>query len=115
MDYGHFNDDRREYVITEALPPKPWINYLGNRRLSAFISQNAGGMLWHVEPQCRRISRYHYTAGPKDRPGFLRLPSRPDIGPALESAFRPHLHRTRCVRVSTPARHDPICRLQRWD
>mgnify|MGYP006279777565 CR=1 FL=1 len=70
MDYGHFNDDRREYVITEALPPKPWINYLGNRRLSAFISQNAGGMLWHVEPQCRRISRYHYTAGPKDRPGF---------------------------------------------
>jgi cellobiose phosphorylase len=70
MKYGQFNDPRREFIITDPLPPRPWINYLGNRRLTAFISQNAGGMLWHVEPQCRRVSRYHYIAPPKDRPGF---------------------------------------------
>jgi cellobiose phosphorylase len=70
MHYGHFDDPRREFVITDPLPPRPWINYLGNRRLCAFISQNAGGMLWHHEPQCRRVSRYHYIAPPQDRPGF---------------------------------------------
>ena len=70
MTYGHFDDQRREYVITNPLPPRPWINYLGNRRLSAFISQNAGGLLWHRCPSTRRISRYHYVAAPPDRPGF---------------------------------------------
>ena len=70
MNYGYFNDPDRQYVITHPLTPKPWINYLSNRRLTAFISQNAGGLLWHTEPQCRRITRYHYIAGPADRPGF---------------------------------------------
>ncbi|MFW6280085.1 MAG: GH36-type glycosyl hydrolase domain-containing protein [Planctomycetota bacterium] len=70
MSYGRFEDDNQEYVITDPLPPHSWINYLGNRRLTAFISQNAGGMLWYRDPQTRRISRYHYRAGPGDRPGF---------------------------------------------
>ena len=70
MASGHFDDAGRAYVITEPLPPRPWINYLGNRRLTAFISQNAGGLLWYLEPQSRRITRYHYVAAPPDRPGF---------------------------------------------
>jgi cellobiose phosphorylase len=65
--FGFHNDTFR---TANPLPPKPWINYLGNRRLKAFISQNAGGLLWHHEPHSRRISRYHYTAPPGDRPGF---------------------------------------------
>ncbi|MHB9131086.1 MAG: GH36-type glycosyl hydrolase domain-containing protein [Armatimonadota bacterium] len=69
MKYGHFDDASRAYVLTDPLPPKPWINYLGNRRLTAFLSQNAGGLLWYYEPQTRRISRYHYIPAPADRPG----------------------------------------------
>lgn len=57
-------------VITDPLRPRPWINYLGNRRLRAFVSHNAGGLLWFREPCSRRITRYHYTAPPGDRPGF---------------------------------------------
>lgn len=68
--YGAFDDATRSYVLTDPLPPKPWINYLGNRRLTAFISQNAGGVLWYLEPQSRRITRYHYLSAPPDRPGF---------------------------------------------
>lgn len=68
--YGHFNDASNEYVITEPVTPRPWINYLGNRRLRAFVSHNSGGLLWHKEPYSRRITRYHYTAAPGDRPGF---------------------------------------------
>ena len=28
--YGHFDDQQREYVITDPRTPWPWINYLGN-------------------------------------------------------------------------------------
>jgi cellobiose phosphorylase len=66
----HFDDDNRSFVLNEHTLPNPWINYLGNRRLSAFISHNAGGVLWLLEPYSRRITRYHYTAAPGDRPGF---------------------------------------------
>ncbi|MEI7881118.1 MAG: hypothetical protein WCI95_09615 [bacterium] len=68
--FGHFDDAAREYVVTEPLPPQPWINYLGNTRLSAFISQQAGGLAWHIEPQQRRLTRYHWLPAPQDRPGF---------------------------------------------
>ena len=30
MQYGHFDDARREYVITTPRTPLPWINYLGS-------------------------------------------------------------------------------------
>jgi cellobiose phosphorylase len=68
--YGYFDDASSSYVITSPQTPRPWINYLGNRSLHAFVSQNAGGLLWHKEPYSRRITRYHYTAAPGDRPGF---------------------------------------------
>ncbi len=68
--YGHFDDVHRAYVVTDPVTPRPWINYLGNGRLSAFISQNAGGLLWLHEPYTQRLSRYHYLPAPGDRPGF---------------------------------------------
>src|ERR1043166_2165769 len=68
--FGHFDDANRQYVITDPLTPKPWTNYLGNGRLSAFVTQNSGGMLWHIAPQTRRVSRYHYIPAPGDQPGF---------------------------------------------
>lgn len=68
--YGHFADEAGAFVITDPLPPRTWINYLSNRRLHAFISQNAGGLLWYLEPASRRLTRYHYLPAPADRPGF---------------------------------------------
>jgi cellobiose phosphorylase len=68
--YGHFDDERREFVVTDPLTPAPWINYLTNTRLTAFISQQAGGLVFYREPQTRRLSRYHWLPAPADRPGF---------------------------------------------
>ena len=34
MRYGHFDDQRREYVITRPDTPLPWINYLGAKPTS---------------------------------------------------------------------------------
>jgi cellobiose phosphorylase len=103
MSYGHFDDARRQYVITDPLPPKPWINYLGNRRLKAFISQNAGGLLWHVEPQFRRITRYHYIPGPPDRPGFYLYLRDRRTGDVWNPHFAPA-----CAKLdSFECRHSP--------
>jgi cellobiose phosphorylase len=68
--FGHFDDAAREYVVTQPLTPAPWINYLGNTSLTAFISQQAGGLVFQREPLTRRITRYHYLPAPQDRPGF---------------------------------------------
>ena len=87
--YGYFDDAARAYVLTDPLPPRPWINYLGNRRLTAFISQNAGGLLWYVEPQSRRITRYHYLSAPADRPGFYLYVSDRARGTVWNPHFAP--------------------------
>jgi cellobiose phosphorylase len=37
MRYGHFDDVRREYVITRPDTPLPWINYLGSEEYFGII------------------------------------------------------------------------------
>lgn len=43
MQYGHFDDRAREYVITRPDTSAPWVNYLGSPEYGAIISNNAGG------------------------------------------------------------------------
>ncbi len=43
MEYGHFDEDAREYLITRPDTPAPWANYLGSPAYGAIISNNAGG------------------------------------------------------------------------
>ena len=39
--FGHFDDEHREYVITDPATPFPWINYLGNEDFFGLISNMA--------------------------------------------------------------------------
>lgn len=101
--FGHYDDSDNGYVTTEPATPRPWINYLGNRRLRAFISQNAGGLLWYKEPYSRRITRYHYTAAPGDRPGFYLYVRDRRTG----QVWNPHFAPT-CTALDTfECRHRP--------
>ena len=43
MNYGYFDDDAKEYVITTPFTPLPWINYLGSESFFGLISNTAGG------------------------------------------------------------------------
>ena len=43
MQFGYFDDPRREYVITTPATPLPWINYLGSEDFLGMIS-NTGGV-----------------------------------------------------------------------
>ena len=41
MNFGYFDDEKREYVITRPDTPAPWANYLGSPEYGALISNNA--------------------------------------------------------------------------
>jgi cellobiose phosphorylase len=66
LRYGHFDDDRREYVISRPDTPLPWINYLGLEEYFGVISNTAGGYSFFRDARLRRISRYRYNSAPFD-------------------------------------------------
>ncbi len=67
--YGHFDDQQREYVITDPRTPWPWINYLGNEDFFSLISNTAGGYSFYKDAKFRRITRYRYNNVPMDNGG----------------------------------------------
>lgn len=67
--YGHFDDQTREYVITDPKTPWPWINYLGNEDFFSLISNTAGGYSFYLDAKFRRITRYRYNNVPMDNGG----------------------------------------------
>jgi cellobiose phosphorylase len=69
MQYGHFNDHQKEYVITEPKTPYPWINYLGTEEFFSIISNTAGGYSFYRDAKLRRITRYRYNNVPIDEGG----------------------------------------------
>jgi len=68
-NYGHFDDARREFVITNPATPFPWINYLGNEEFFSLISNTAGGYSFYKDAKFRRITRYRYNGVPMDNGG----------------------------------------------
>ena len=69
MRYGHFDDDRREYVITRPDTPLPWLNYLGTDVFFGVISNTAGGYCCYRDARLRRLTRYRYNSVPTDAGG----------------------------------------------
>ncbi|MBI5567395.1 MAG: glycosyl transferase, partial [Chloroflexi bacterium] len=69
MKYGHFDDERREYVITRPDTPLPWINYLGSEDYFGLISNTAGGYSFYRDARLRRLTRYRYNNAPLDNGG----------------------------------------------
>ena len=67
--FGFFDDQNREYVITDPATPFPWINYLGNEDFFGLISNTAGGYDFYKDAKFRRITRYRYNGVPMDAGG----------------------------------------------
>lgn len=67
MQYGYFDDKKREYVITRPDTPAPWANYLGSPEYGAIISNNAGGYSFAKSGANGRILRYVFNGF--DQPG----------------------------------------------
>lgn len=69
MRFGCFADENLEYVIDKPTTPLPWINYLGEKKYCALISNTAGGYSFYTDPRERRILRYRYDNVPMDQGG----------------------------------------------
>ena len=69
MRFGHFDDQNREYVITNPATPWPWINYLGTEDFFSLVSNTAGGYSFFKDAKFRRITRYRYNGVPMDAGG----------------------------------------------
>ena len=67
MQYGYFDNEKREYVITRPDTPEPWANYLGSPEYGALISNNAGGYSFVKSGANGRILRYYFNDF--DQPG----------------------------------------------
>ena len=67
MNYGYFDEKKKEYVITRPDTPAPWANYLGSPEYGAIISNNAGGYSFVKSGANGRISRYIFNQ--EDKPG----------------------------------------------
>ncbi len=69
MQYGYFDDNAREYVITRPDTPQSWSNYLGSTEFGAIITNNAGGYGFYQSGARGRFLRMHFNNVPMDQPG----------------------------------------------
>ena len=69
MNFGHFDDANKEYVITTPDTPLPWINYLGSQDFFTLISNTCGGYSFYKDAKLLRITRYRYNNIPVDSNG----------------------------------------------
>ena len=69
MEYGYFDDDQREYVVTQPDTPLPWMNYLGTEDHFGMISNTAGGCSFYRDARLRRLTRYRHNGAPFDLGG----------------------------------------------
>ncbi len=69
MNYGHFDDQAREYVVTRPDTPRPWSNYLGGADFGAVVTNNAAGYTFYNSAAQGRLTRFLFNASPANLPG----------------------------------------------
>ena len=69
MQYGHFDNTRREYVIDRVDLPVSWTNYIGQNDLYGVFNHTAGGYLVCGSSEYHRVTRFRPNGVPMDGPG----------------------------------------------
>ena len=69
MQYGHFDNERREYVIDRVDLPVSWTNYIGTGDMYGVFNHTAGGYLIYKSSEYHRITRFRPNGVPMDGPG----------------------------------------------
>jgi N,N'-diacetylchitobiose phosphorylase len=89
MQYGHFDDKAREYVITRPDTPRPWSNYLGSTEYGAIITNHAGGYSFYKSGATGRFLRMRFNSVPMDQPGRLFYVRDRDSGDFWSGSWQP--------------------------
>ncbi|MEZ0396291.1 MAG: glycosyl hydrolase family 65 protein [Anaerolineales bacterium] len=58
MQYGYFDSEHREYVITDPHTPVKWINYIGTLSFGGFVDHTGGALICKNDPTYNRITKY---------------------------------------------------------
>lgn len=58
MQYGYFDDEHREYVITNPKTPVKLINYVGTLAFGGIVDHTGGALICKEDPALNRITRY---------------------------------------------------------
>jgi cellobiose phosphorylase len=81
MAYGHFDNNKREYVITNPQTPVKWINYVGTLDFGGLIDHTGGALICKEDPALNRITKYIPQLPDADFKGttlYLRLHQKND-------------------------------------
>ncbi len=62
MQYGYFDNENGEYVVTCPDTPAPWSNYLGSAEFGAVITNNAAGYTFYKSAAQGRLTRYRFNS-----------------------------------------------------
>ena len=89
MNYGYFDDQNKEYVITRPDTPKAWSNYLGDTTYGAIITNNAGGYSFYKSGGMGRFMRMRFNSIPMDQPGRYIYFHDQESGDSWSSAWQP--------------------------
>lgn len=73
MQYGHFDNQKREYVIDRMDLPVSWTNYLGVRDMCVVVNHTAGGYMFYKSPEYHRVTRFRGNAVPLCRPSLVTV------------------------------------------
>lgn len=58
MQFGYFDDAKKEYVITTPKTPIKWINYVGTLDFGGVIDNTGGAIICKGDPALNRITKY---------------------------------------------------------
>lgn len=58
MKYGYFDDEKREYVITNPKTPVKWTNYIGTLAFGGIVDHTGGSLICKADPALNRITKY---------------------------------------------------------
>ncbi len=76
MQYGYFDTNKREYIITNPRTPVKWINYIGTRQFGGFVDHTGGALICKDDPTFNRITKYIQQMPSSDFKGetlYLRI------------------------------------------
>lgn len=89
MRYGHFDNEKKEYVIDNVALPASWTNYLGVKDTCVVINHTAGGYMFYKSPEYHRVTRFGGNAVPMDRPGHYVYIRDNDNGDYFSISWQP--------------------------
>ena len=89
MKYGHFDNEKKEYVIDNVALSASWTNYLGVKDTCVVINHTAGGYMFYKSPEYHRVTRFRGNAVPMDRPGHYVYIRDNDNGDYFSISWQP--------------------------